>query len=156
MTPVLRKRHLRIWVILAFLLPMGFISAFFEKPDKIIVAESGNDLAPALRDILRESEDDQLKVNVRSESFVSEIDSTELSRYQLEIIIKEPLTAPSNQVYLSLDETKQSIEGKLLLGNLGPRGIYRFDLKNMPEVPEKLYLILYDGIKNQTLKTIVL
>ena len=80
----------------------------------------------------------------------------ELSRYQLEIIIKEPLTAPSNQVYLSLDETTQSIEGKLLLGNLGPKGIYRFDLNNMPEVPEKLYLILYDGIKNQTLKTIVL
>ena len=158
MTPALRKRHLRMWIVLAFLLPVGFISAFLEKPLPVRDQAPGPRLAEAFETIDRSAEDDDIKANLRSEVISVEADSitAEASRYQVEIILKQPLTSPSTQVYLGLEEGNESVENKLLLGNLGPRGIYRFELKDLPEVPEKLFLIFHDGIKEATTKTLTL
>ena len=159
MTPALRKRHLRIWVILAFLLPVGFISAFLEKPEPIAtVYEDSLSSFPSFGRILRDAEDQEVKVHLWEQTVPVANDSVgeDSAIYTLQIFVKKTLSVPSIQAYLSLDAQSEPIKTKLLLGKIVRRGKYHFELGQLPELPEKMYIILHDGIKNQTLKTIVL
>jgi len=140
----LRKRHKHIWILLAVLLPAGFISAYLVIPDQVL---NNTELSPvkqpsAFSDVIFTVDDEYLLLNVRQEN----------GKKQIEIVIKQPLTRASTILYLS-DEINPDIKQALLLGAIGTRAVYRFDMYNGKQYE---FLLLYDSIKRELYRTLKL
>lgn len=145
MNLTLRKRHLKTWIVLSILLPIGFVAAYLAIPATANGTIIPNEVNPtAFFQIIKTADHPTLLFNLRSNSE---------GERQAEIVLKQPLTTPSTLAYLS-DGDIGSIQGKPLLGKLDNKTVYRFDLKDT-NVPEDVrYLLLYDLVKKQIYETI--
>ena len=117
----LRKRHLNAWIILALVLPLGFIWAYLVIPHNL---------------------PDPLEAVVSTGELFS-IKKATNGTDQLEITIQQPLTTPSTLVYLAGKSTPD-IKTALLIGSLGPRGKYVFNLPS--QLPQDPVVLFYDAI----------
>lgn len=116
MTPSLRNAHRRIWFVLAILMPVIFIAAVYAIP-KTQSDTSSRDYVDVLPVVHHSGHSDQFSVKVRS----NEANTSQ----QLEVMMNTPLTAPECLVYLKCAENE-----KILVGKLGSKGNYHFDLGN--------------------------
>ena len=121
----LQKRHRLIWVLLAILLPIGFVSAYLvipsptTQPYKATVSEA----------VIGED-------NLASVHYNSTTSS-------LQVVLKKALTTPSTTLFLSNDET---ITNATLIGSLSSKKAYAFSL---PKALSNTHLLFYDGIKQE-------
>lgn len=147
MTPALRVWHRRIWYTWAVLLPVAFAAAVYWIPRQVSTTGRGEEIAAPLPVVVKFSESDLVLVNLR--------DSTQVAPgTQLEVKLKKPLTIPSSLVYVS-SLSNGAPEGWRLLGQLGPKEVYRFDLSSINPA-DVLYVILYDPVRKRIFQTIKL
>ena len=134
----LRKRHLQIWILWAFLLPVGIMAGWLAVPervtDKLLQPDQGIILPVKIQSIEKEN----YTVSLRS--------NEERTQYGLEWINKKVSTAQSSLIY------KQMKPGNELVGRVEARGTYYFPLSmNSSGIYN---FILYDIIKKKSTDTI--
>lgn len=144
----LRKRHLLTWALLAILLPIGFITAFWAIPqEQSIAQELQFDVPEAFSTLLQSNETENLKVQLR------ESPSNRLK--QVEIEVKQPLGRTSALVYLA-DSNIQTAEEGQLLNQLGAVGVYRITLDSTLSAQTAFHFLFYDKIKGEVFDKIQL
>jgi len=135
----LRKRHLQVWSLMAFLLPAGIVAALLFRPRPV----PGQLLQPAavnaLPVIIEENRKDGFTVRLRGE--------TSLQPAQLEWLNISVLPYPTAVVYKTAPG-KTSIPDATLIGRIETRGTYRFRLP--VDSSGHYHFIVYDFIR-QTL-----
>lgn len=146
----LQNRHRYIWTIIAVVLPILFIAAYTVIPDsaayqnpkktKTERANTSNYIITPLLD------NELMKVQYLDEKMIGD---TILPYQVLELFLKQPLTNPSNVVYLSKDKT---IENGIALGNLNNTTKYKFKV-NRSKSKSMPYLILYDALHSSIIST---
>jgi len=137
----LRQRHFTIWIILAIVLPIFVILSLIYKP-RIITDNFERKLPQKLSTLLGSSDTKEFTFNIRTDGI----------KYQLEVIIKTPLTSPSLLIYQQNND-RESFEDNQLIGALGPKGTYRFDLQINP-TDSHIPFTLYDHIKKSIIQNI--
>lgn len=143
-----RKRHRYTWLGLALLLPTGFILAFLAIPeDKFDTNELGFGRTEALTDVVKSKTGQSFKVNIRKEPNKSE--------QQLEVVLLQPLKSAATSVYLSAQSFEQITDGQFI-GQLGPKGVYRYILDSLQSQYDPVHLLIYDPIKGQTIEQLSL
>ena len=148
MTPKLRIVHRRSWRTLALLLPLGFLAAVFNIPDRIADPGFSRHAFLALPILVRSGGTDQFPAQLRKG------DPPE-SRFQVELTVKEPLTVPLALAYLTTGPARE-VEDGILLGSLGSTGTYGFYI-HLPEgLPDTLYLHLYNPVKKEVFQLLKL
>ena len=130
MIAALRNNHFRIWIIVAIVIPVAFIYAFMNVPEKRI-SDFSRDLIGQMPELIKEIENDDLKVNVRG---------NRNNQYQLEILLKRPVPVPSGVFHLV--NNKRSISDQTLLGNVNSQGLYRFPIQSNPLQSDSRLLIV--------------
>lgn len=144
----LRKRHRYTWIGLAFLLPIGFVLAFISIPEKI-VDSNGLDFgqAEALVDVVKSKDGNTFNVKLRT--------GADKGMQQIEVEVVQPLKSAAASVYLHSQALDQPNGGQLI-GQLGPKGVYRFDLDTLQSKFSTVHLLIYDHIKGQAIEQISL
>ena len=137
----LRKRHLFTWATLAVLLPVGFVSAYLVIPKPVADRVEYFGQATPLEKVLGTGDDEFFLVNYRS--------SIDDSIKQVEIVIKKPLSKPFALAYLSVIPEPATVEGLMLLGKLGSKGVYRFNLNQPVIISGNFYIVFFDFIKKE-------
>ena len=144
----LRKRHLLTWILLAILLPIGFIAAFWTIPKEQSISQELQFGAPeAFSTLLQANETDDLKVQLR------ENPANQLK--QVEIEVKQPLGRTSALVYLANSNIQKTEEGQLL-NQLGSVGMYRIELDSALSAQTTFHFLFYDKIKEEVFDKIQL
>ncbi len=139
----LQNRHRYIWTGIALFLPILFVAAYSVIPPSVAYTfkpnpnqdYSGYDITPLI-------DNEQFKLQ-----YVDSRGDTILPYQTLEFYLKEPLTNPSNVIYISKDET---IENGLILGNLNNTTKYQFKI-DKTDIPIHPYVILYDALHRETI-----
>ncbi|MCL3780607.1 hypothetical protein EMN47_09445 [Prolixibacteraceae bacterium JC049] len=126
----LRSRHQIIWFIMPLIVVPLLVLSIIQRPDFSKNTKEIATSTPAIGNILKEVENQQLKVNLRGE------DNT---YQQLEVIVKTPIEAPFTIVYGKLSTGKN-----ITLGTIGQRGVYRYSLTPGQTLSE---IVLQDKIK---------
>ncbi|NIJ52270.1 hypothetical protein [Dyadobacter arcticus] len=138
MTPTLRQTHRVAWLLLAIILPMGFVAALQLKPDSIVWEQPISlPLAAPLPVLVKSVENTGLQANLRREG-----QSTDR---QLEIIVRQSLEVPSVVVRVV------SRTNELAIGTLDVAGVYHFMLPDSTDHPT---IILVDEVNHVVLQTI--
>jgi hypothetical protein len=134
----LRKRHLQIWVLFAFLIPAGIISAYIVVPEEVFSKLLQEDKTAALPVVINKTEKKDHFVYLRS--------SIDKKNYQLQWISTKTSTLPSSLIY-QVSNGKQE-----LIGRIESTGSYYLPLK--ADTASRYIFILYDIIHRQTTDTI--
>ena len=141
MNPRLRNRHLYIWLGLALLLPLLGAAVLFQLPaSSYATSEISSGSLMELSHTLEESASEEFTVSVGSESPGATTD--------LQIAIKEALQQPAAWVYVS-PQSEIEVEEAVLLGPIGERGVFQFELDSLSSQWEPLFVTIYDGIHQQ-------
>ncbi len=145
MTLTLRKIHRYIWFAFALLLPLGWLAAIWALPETIWQTPVHLNQLPQLPRLLQSRESGDFVINLRQDS---------LEQYrQIEIFIKKPQVNPSTVVILeTIDPTKGKQEQ--LLGLLGSRGAWRFNLDSLTAQQPNFKIRLEDNIQHRVLRQI--
>lgn len=138
----LRNRHFYTWVVLAVLLPVGFILAWRAIPQPLF-GEIITHRRPSQAQMVELSEDELVKVNVLGNA----------ENPGLEIILKRPLTVPGASIYLAPDAS-EDINVAQLLGQLDSKNTYYFGTG--VEIKEGQLLLFYDPINKEVFHKIPL
>lgn len=140
----LRKRHLWMWLVLMLVLPIGFFAAISVIPDSEIPEQKVQFEASAISTpLVMEHVEVALGLNFR---FHASVDS--LKRNQLVVEVKKTLDQPSSFIYIA-DEDVNEIARAQLVGSLGPRRRYQFELDTALDVQSLTTILLYDKIKDE-------
>ena len=116
----LRNNHFRIWIILAIVIPVAFIYAFMNVPERRI-SHFSRELIGQMPELIKEIENDDLKVTVRG---------NQNSQHQLEVLLKRPVPVPSGVFHLV--NNNEAISNQSFLGNVNSQGLYRFPIQSNP------------------------
>ena len=115
----LRKRHRYTWLILSVLLVLGFGAAFWLVQGKAYEDYSSADLAEAYPDIIKSTDQENIKLNLRKDA---------QENLQVEVYIKKSVPLPAPVLYLNLSG-EASIQDNQVLGGVGAVGLYRFPIE---------------------------
>lgn len=144
----LRKRHRYTWSILAVLLPLGFVLAFLTIPEQKMDSKNlGFGQPEALVDVVKRVEGRLINANIRKTANQPQV--------QLEIMVMHPIKSPAATVHLSDRPVESDADGQFI-GQLGPKGVYRFNLDSVQSQYSSFYLLIYDPIKDQPIERISL
>lgn len=140
-----RKLHVRMWMILLVVIPVGFVSALVVIPedsaqDNVFLASE-----PRLDLIVEKHNTDNAIVLLRS--------SQQKEKYQIEVVITTPFTQPEVGVYSSKGNTFDINESKWL-GSLSTKRTNLFSLRKQVVHKQDLTLVFYDPIRKQILEEI--
>jgi hypothetical protein len=127
----LRKRHFINWVLLAVTLPILFAVALMAIPKE----EFGTTIQSQNPDLTEVASDHILTIRTPS------------NNNGFELTLKEALKAPAVLVYLSSNNSPESIEEAILLGQIDSRGVYYYSYK----LESGQSVLLYDPIKQQVI-----
>lgn len=141
MTPTLRKTHRYVWFSLAILLPIGWLASIWAIPDEVWQTPVRPEQSAQLPIVAQSRESGDFIINLRQDSTGRQ--------HQIEIFIKKPLTNPNTTISV------EGREGGTLLGLLGTRGIWRFDLDSLSARSNPLKLRFEDQIQGRVLRTVV-
>lgn len=148
MIQTLRKRHRYTWFVLAILLPLGYILSFVSIPEAPIDERNfGLDQVEAKGEVIKSSTGDNVRINLRGEAGKQ--------ARQLEIVVLQPLKSAAASVYLN-SQPLDNAGSDFLIGQLGPKGDYRFDLDSLQSQYPGFHLLIYDHIKQKTIEQISL
>lgn len=143
----LRRRHLQVWLLWAFLLPAGVISAWWVIPKNPRTSVWQPGAAAVLPVVTATADQPAYTVRLRC--------TTDSSRWQLEWINKTILTVPSAVIYRS-QPGNTDIRQAVLIGRIEATGHYVFDLgtekRNDGDATAQWFL--YDFIHQQVIDTI--
>lgn len=145
MTPTLRKLHRYTWFLFALLLPLAWFAAIWAIPETLWQAPLHTGLPPQLPQLLQSEEAGDFVVNLRTDS------SAQLK--QVEIFIKKPQTNPNTSLIIEYSDPADH-KKETLLGLLGSRGVWRFDLDSFLARSPYLGLRLEDKIQGRVLRQI--
>jgi hypothetical protein len=134
----LRKRHLHIWALFAFLIPFGIIGGYIAVPKQVLVELLQKDNTTALSLVNNTIEKKDYSVYLRSDAAKK--------NYQLQWVNKRESTFPSSLIY------KISNGGNELIGRVASTGSYFFPVK--ADSTNTYSFILYDIIHSQIIDTI--
>lgn len=137
MTKSLRSWHFSIWLVLAILLPISIIIAWWAIPITPIVMLPERKKMEILPLKLQSQETPQHIVTIRANA-----DKTIL---QLQWKNKTALTVPSAIIYLQQNEEKD-ITNSLMVGRIEARGEYNFPIKKDEFGNNEIRLVVYDFI----------
>lgn len=146
MTPKLRKAHRYIWFSLAVLLPIGWLAAIWAIPGEVWQTPVRAEQPAALPLILQSKESGDFVINLRQDSAGAQ--------RQVEIFIKKPLLNPNTTVTVEGGGSKVEGQKEILLGLLGTRGVYHFDLDSLTAKNQPLKLRFEDKIQGRLLRTV--
>lgn len=140
----LRKRHLQIWITIAFLLPIGIISAWIAIPqplkDKLLQPASTQALPVIIKNLQQR------------DPFIAIRSNADTSSLQLEWISGTELTFPSALIY-QVSDSEKNIESGNIIGRVDMRGAYHFPLKK--DIANKnFHFIVYDIIHHKIIQRI--
>lgn len=134
----LRKMHLQVWTLFAFLIPAGIISAYIVVPEDALSKLLQEDVTAALPVVIHKAEQKNYSVYLRS--------SVDKMKYQLQWSSTKASTRPSSLIYQLRKGEKE------LVGRIGSTGSYYFPLE--ADTTGSYIFILYDIIHHQTTDTI--
>lgn len=139
--------HLRIWSILAILLPLGIISAWLVIPKPVTDKLLQPIQSKALPNILASAVKDAYTLRIRCNSDTSEL--------QLEWSNKKTLTYPTATIYKTAKGNNDITKGALI-GRIEARGDYYFKLDSAftPINFSGNQLVLYDFIHQKIIDSI--
>lgn len=139
MTPPLRRAHRIIWLLLAVMLPLGFVAALLAYRSPLQQEPVIQPQAAPLPIILRSVSTDNLVINLRR--------SAQGAEQQLEITLKPPFEVPSAVVGIRQNGNWQTV------GLLNAPGIYRFPVHL---TDAHLQVRIVDNLRRKTLQTLAL
>jgi hypothetical protein len=134
----LRKRHLQIWGLLGFLIPLGIISGYMAIPKQAYTKLLQDDTATALPVVCNKIERKNYAVYLRSDA--------EKINYQLQWINKTVSAIPSSLLYKTNNNDKE------LIGRVASTGSCFFPLKT--DSTNAYQFVLYDIVHQQIIDTI--
>ncbi len=134
----LRKRHLQVWALLAFLIPAGIISAYIVVPGDALGNLLHEDKHMALPVTVHKAEEQNYSVYLRS--------SVDKMNYQLEWTSTNASTRPSSLIYQLKNGERE------LVGRIGSTGTFYFPVA--ADTTGMYSFILYDIINRQIFDTI--
>ena len=138
----LRKRHLLLWLVIAVVLPALVMYALLQIPGKDYQGFN----------LLNEASTLPVLMAGQSDLFKSEIRPLQGDKYQLSIIVVEPITSPGVVVYFG--GNTDNPQANYLLGRVSSRGVYYFELANVDDT--RANVILYDMIHSKVISSITL
>jgi hypothetical protein len=138
----LRKRQVQCWIILAFAIPAGFLSASLVIPSPMTSTVIEPHTTVALPLVLRSLQKNGYTINLRV--------NVDRSMKQLEWINNIAITVPSAIIYQT---QTGNLDGAEIIGRVESRGTYRFPLK-AGSISAVLHFIVYDIIHHQTIDQI--
>ena len=144
MIKALRKRHLQVWTVLAFLLPAGIIAAAVVIPKQQYNQPLQLQSVQALPVVAKAIENQNYTANLRSDR--------NGTTWQLEWINKAGLTAPTALIY-QVTAPHENINNASLIGRIEGRGTYHFNLKSN-STNQPFRFVLYDIIHHQRIDSI--
>lgn len=134
MVPALRQRHRQIWLALAFILPVAYITAILTLRPPVGVGQLPfEEPAPVAAGPAEEN----FRVAVRA--------GTSDGERLIEVTVLRPLTVPAAVV-----SVERSGRIPQVLGQLGPVGVYQFTLDSASTLSA---VTIVDPLKNTTLLT---
>ncbi len=140
----LRKRHLYIWVLLAILVPVIFGAvAFSDHSQPANENWHSQSKKQPQEQVLFQGEEEGVILKVL------QVSGSPLRKLEFELW--EPLTGTSALVYW-VPQGEIVIEKGILLGQVGPRGVYTFPLDSIMSQQTKGAVALYDNIKKNKLR----
>ena len=128
----LRNRHFYTWIVLALILPLGFMLAWRAVPEPLF-GEIISHKRPSEAEIIELSEDHLIRVNALVDA----------ENPGLEIILKTPLTVPGANIYLAADDS-EDINLAQLLGQVDSKNSYYFSTGE--QIKQGQFLLFYDPI----------
>ncbi len=138
----LRNRHFRTWIILAVLLPLGFVAALLAIPkDKF--GEIISHQRPQNASVEKLSEDDLVSISILKGA----------DNPGVEITLKQALRVPGASIFLATDDS-DDINLAQMLGQIDSRNTYYFSTNG--EVVHGQYLLFYDPINRTVFHKIAL
>ena len=114
----LRNNHFKIWILIILILPVAFIYAVLNAPEKRL-SEFSRILIEQMPNLIGEVENDELKVSVRA---------NQNNQYQIEIWVKRPIALPSGVFHLLKPD--ESFTDHTSIGNLNAQGLHRFQVQS--------------------------
>ena len=145
MIKTLRKRHLRIWYALTFLLPLCIVVARMSLPGKPVHTFLQPGLSLSMPKLIKSVEKENYTINIRC--------TENRDNCQLEYINRHALTIPSLLIYI-MKPGAQTIDEHDLLGRIESKGSYYF-LLSAEGGNEATGFILYDFIHENIIDTIL-
>jgi hypothetical protein len=139
----LRKRHLRIWQLMALVLPLGILCAWLAVPKPPFQPLLQRSAIAALPRVLKSIDKEDYRVSIRS--------NADTSQLQLEWINKEISVIPSSLIYKISGKTNE------LIGRVEAKGNYYFPLSTDSATFSSLWqFVLFDIIHQQAIDSIKL
>ena len=145
MTLNLRNIHRYSWFLLAVLLPVGWLAAIRAIPDAVYQNPIRASQPEPLPIVTQSKQSGDFLFNLRQDSLAR--------RNQIEIIISKPLENPNTTVLVGLGDPA-TVRTETLLGLIGNRGVWRFELDSAVAKSSTFSLMLEDRIKSVSLRTI--
>jgi hypothetical protein len=145
----LRKKHFQIWILLAFLIPAGIISAYMSVPKDVFNKLLQENKSGALPVLIKKVEKKGYTVYLRS--------SDDKNNYQLQWTNKNIAAHPSSLLYKASPSPQAGAEGGTLkaeglIGRIAGEGTYFFSLPK--DTAGRYHFILYDIIQQQIIDSI--
>ena len=144
MTKSLRKKHKQVWTLLAFLLPIGIVTAWLAIPKQPVVILLQSALSTPLPIVTETKEMPSYTVNIRT--------SNDHTEWQVEWKNKKVLMVPTAVIYRTTDSLF-SISKSELVGRIEATGDYIFPI-HQSNANKSYRLILYDFIHEQKLDSL--
>jgi hypothetical protein len=130
----LQKRHRWIWTILAVLLPIGFLSAYFAIQE--VPTNSAGEPQVIRGEITAELYDDAFHIIERSD------EREDTAFFHLIVDVLKPISQSASVIYISATD---KVEDGRLIGCVNQRGRYVFELLDPMQTNDKI--LLYNPIQ---------
>ena len=135
----LRKRHLQVWTLFAFLIPAGVISGYMAIPKPVASGPIGTESLAELPVVINDAETKYYTVYLRS--------SADRKVFQLKWVNKEGIKQPASLIYMEQGGERE------LIGRIGGAGVYFFALR--ADTLKEHKFILYDIIHQQVTDSLI-
>lgn len=145
----LRRRHQLVWILWAILIPLALLTAYSSLPQQRIPVES--ELLYAGVDM----HSNKLLGEKQAEGILWRLWENRDTTLLVEGIVQQSLRSPAAFVYV-VPESGALISSGNILGKLGPKGSYSFPLDSAWNTSEKIYVLVHDPVRKETLQTIEL
>ena len=132
----LQKRHRLIWTVLAIVLPIGFVSAYFAIQETPV--NKTTEEIQVIGAISNELSDEYFNVIERKD------ERTDSTIYKLIVEVLQPIRQSSSVIYIS--ETEKIEDGRAI-GLVNQQGKYVFELQDGMQTNDKI--LLYNPINKE-------
>jgi hypothetical protein len=129
-----------MWIVLAVLLPIGFVTGVMAIPDEVIETEFKVRKPEPFAHFITSAQNQSFLINIRK--------SDNIPGHQVEIDVKKPLHTSNATAYFSYVEADNVVNAGVI-GRLTNRGIHRFNIGTLAYDLKKFYILFYDANKKE-------